>query len=269
MDNHQRELIAFGKGVGFPEMPYEVDLEKITMTFYQVDTKYYDLIARIPEEIFAIASHLVEEAFTRLKGELNPNLVFHLADHIHFALVRQQSYQKIKLPFSFEIEQFYPTETQLGQLALELIKNKLHVTLPESEVTAIAWHFINARNESDPLNEEQQVENLIRKIVTTVETKLAITIDENSINYNRFVLHLRYYLKRLRENDSTKHEPNTFLDGMKKEFPEIYACAITVGHLVEATYHVKTSEEELLYLLIHINRIYQHAILEKTTEEDE
>uniref|UniRef100_UPI00403F3F1A CAT RNA binding domain-containing protein n=1 Tax=Candidatus Enterococcus willemsii TaxID=1857215 RepID=UPI00403F3F1A len=106
VDNHQRELIAFGKGVGFPEMPYEVDLEKITMTFYQVDTKYYDLIARIPEEIFAIASHLVEEAFTRLKGELNPNLVFHLADHIHFALVRQQSYQKIKLPFFLKSSNF-------------------------------------------------------------------------------------------------------------------------------------------------------------------
>ncbi len=262
-DNNQNELIAFGKGIGFPKMPYEVDLEQITMTFYQVDVHYYDLIGKIPEEIFELASYLVTQAMTSLTGEFNPNLVFNLADHIHFAITRQQAYQKIKLPFSFEIEQFYPKETALGRLALQLIKTNLHIVLPESEVTGIAWHFINARNESEQPDQEQQTETFILAIIAVVKNELSIVIDENSINYNRFVLHLRYYLKRLRDDTQSTHESATFLENMRKEYPAVYDCAIHVGQMVEEKYGVKTTDEEILYLMLHINRIYQNSLLQQ------
>ena len=38
IDNNDKELIAFGKGIGFPKMPYEItDLSIIQMTFYRID----------------------------------------------------------------------------------------------------------------------------------------------------------------------------------------------------------------------------------------
>lgn len=36
-DNNDRELIAFGKGIGFPKMPYTIsDMSSIDRTFYCV-----------------------------------------------------------------------------------------------------------------------------------------------------------------------------------------------------------------------------------------
>ena len=41
VDNNKKELIAFGKGIGFPDMPYEIkDLSAISMTFYRMDQSF-------------------------------------------------------------------------------------------------------------------------------------------------------------------------------------------------------------------------------------
>ena len=48
-DGSQRELVAFGKGIGFPPTPYELtDLSKIDRTFYNVNSSYIPLLAEIP-----------------------------------------------------------------------------------------------------------------------------------------------------------------------------------------------------------------------------
>ncbi|MGN0974935.1 MAG: CAT RNA binding domain-containing protein [Gemmiger sp.] len=44
-DRAGRELIVFGKGVGFPTMPYELeDLSRIQRTFYNVQPQYMALL---------------------------------------------------------------------------------------------------------------------------------------------------------------------------------------------------------------------------------
>lgn len=51
-DSNQRELIAFGKGIGFPPTPYELtDLKKIDRTFYNVSEQYISLLNDIPYEV--------------------------------------------------------------------------------------------------------------------------------------------------------------------------------------------------------------------------
>lgn len=38
-DGAGRQLIALGRGIGFGDMPHEVDLDVITRTFYGIDSK--------------------------------------------------------------------------------------------------------------------------------------------------------------------------------------------------------------------------------------
>ena len=82
-----------------------------------------------------------------IASNLNPNLVVSLADHINFAIIRLQKYKKMKMLFSYDVEQLYPKETELGRYAVKLIMEKLHVKLPDSEITNIAMHFVNAEEE--------------------------------------------------------------------------------------------------------------------------
>ena len=49
----------------------------------------------------------------------------------------------------WEIRRFYSREYQIGQYALQMIRERLQVDLPEDEAGFIALHFINAEYGTD------------------------------------------------------------------------------------------------------------------------
>ena len=86
-DARGHELVVFGKGIGFPATPYELDdLSKIQRTFYDVGAKNLALLKDIPEDVFLAAAAIAENAADELDCSLNPNLPFVLADHLAFAI---------------------------------------------------------------------------------------------------------------------------------------------------------------------------------------
>ena len=56
-DSAGKELIVFGRGIGFPAMPYELtDLSKIQRTFYDIKSSYVDMVATLPEDMVLLLS---------------------------------------------------------------------------------------------------------------------------------------------------------------------------------------------------------------------
>ena len=49
-DGAGRQLIALGRGIGFGDMPHEVDLDVVTRTFYGIDSKYLAFIDEVDPE---------------------------------------------------------------------------------------------------------------------------------------------------------------------------------------------------------------------------
>ncbi|SER93711.1 transcriptional antiterminator, BglG family [Gracilibacillus ureilyticus] len=263
-DSNNKELIAFGKGIGFPVIPYNItDLSKISMTFYRIDSRFYTLIEEIPEDILEVAALIADKARVTLKGPLNPNLVIGLSDHINFAIVRMKKYKKMKMLFSYDVEQLYPNETKLGRYAVNLIQRKLYVTLPDSEITNIAMHFVNAQEEKLP-DEGHDVEVLIAKATNEIEQFFSIKINRNDFNYNRFAMHMRYYIKRIRERKQFIDNTTVLVDAMKENIPKVYECAYRIGNLIDESLESKSNDEEIVYLMIHINRM-----IGKTKSENE
>ncbi|GAB6110042.1 PRD domain-containing protein [Fusibacter bizertensis] len=258
-DDNKKELIAFGKGIGFPSMPYHItDLSLISMTFYRMDKSYYKLLEEIPEEVFEVSAMIVKKAQLTLDCKLNPNLLPGLADHINFALIRFKKFKKMKMLFSYDVEQLYPTETALGRYALKLIQKKLFVKLPESEITNIAMHFVNAEEENISEPTEFDVENLIERITNEIESKFEITINRKGFNYNRFVMHLRYFLKRIEEKKQFVDDNGVLFVAMKEERPEIYECAVLISAIIDEKLPAQIIQDEILYLMIHISRILKN-----------
>lgn len=59
VDDHHRELIAVGTGIGFKQCPYEIEnLDTIQRTFYDVDPMYYNLLNEISVEVLEVAAEL-------------------------------------------------------------------------------------------------------------------------------------------------------------------------------------------------------------------
>lgn len=258
-DNNKKELIAFGKGIGFPSMPYQItDLSSITMTFYRMNKSYYKLLEEIPEEVFEVSALIVKKAQITLNCKLNPNLLPGLADHINFALTRVAKFKKMKMLFSYDVEQLYPNETTLGKYAVKLIQKKLLITLPESEITNIAMHFVNAEEENISGTTELNDEILIERITNEIEKKLEVTIDRKGFNYNRFVMHLRYYLKRIEEKKQFMDDNGVLFKAVKEENPKIYECAVGISSIIDEKLHAQATQDETLYLMIHISRILRN-----------
>lgn len=256
IDNNNKELIAFGKGIGFPAMPYQIkDLSTLTMTFYRIDKRFYDLIEDIPEQVLEVTALIVDEARKNSTSLLNPNLLIGLSDHINFAVIRLKKYKKMQMLFSYDVEQLYPKETELGRIAVELIKKKLGIVLPESEITNIAMHLVNAKLEMEPEIEGPDTEAVISEVASKIEDYFQIEVDRKSFNYNRFAMHMRYYLKRMKEQAQFMNDNAGIMQAMKESNPQVYSCALIISEFINETLSATTTNDELLYLMMHIYRI--------------
>lgn len=256
VDNNNHELIAFGKGISFPEIPYELnDLSIIQRTFYGVNESCIDLLKKIPEDILGIAAKIVDLARAKIDIEMNPNIVFTLADHIQFALQRNETYMNTKMPFTHEIEHFYELEMEVAKEAVRYINAKKNVTLPYEEVFGIAFHFINAERIRRDVNQEIDDEKIVEDVTHIIEEELWLQIDKSGFNYSRFVSHIYYLLKRKNTNTQMSTDNLKIFESMKEEFPSIYKCVYTIKIYLSSSLDWDINEEELMYLMLHVNRL--------------
>ena len=88
-----------------------------------------------------------------------------------------------------------------------------------------------------------------------IESNLNITIDVNSFNYHRFITHLYYLIKRTEKKEMIESNNVVLLELLKKEFPHIYKCSLAIKDTLKTAMGESLSDEEILYLMLHINRL--------------
>ncbi|MEE3488503.1 MAG: PRD domain-containing protein [Bulleidia sp.] len=256
IDNNGNELIAFGKGIGFRKMPYEItDLSLVERTFYGVSPEYVGLLTEIPHDVFEVASEITDEASSRIQADLNPNLVFTLADHINFAISRYKQNLNVKPPYIGSLPYLHETEYAIGQDALKLITKKFRIMLPKSEAGSIALHLINAETEVKQNEGNMDEASIIEGCIEVIEKHLNRPIDRAGFNCSRFTTHMQYLLHRIANNEVIGDENAALLAMVKENYPDAYACAGKVKeYLLEHTGN-DLGEDEVLYLALHINRL--------------
>lgn len=261
VDGEDRQLIAYGKGIGFPKTPYEItDLNLIDRTFYDIDHKYFSLIAELPENILDFTAKLIDIARNELDYELNPNLVMTLADHINFLIQRARQKIYVQMPLIYEIEQLYPNEAKLGRYAIKQLERKFALKLNANEASGIAMNFVNARYNSKTKTDigislQMQYEDILEDTIGIVETEVGILIDRSSFNFARYSSHLMYLLQRLGSNSTLNANVDEMYNSLRNEVPKIAKCVELIDNYFSDNFKYHLYDEEKLYLLLHINRI--------------
>lgn len=255
-DKRGREMVVLGKGVGFHTMPCELtDLSVIYRTFYDVDPQYYEMVSSLPEETLMAGADIAEQAEILLEMELNPNLPFTLADHIAFALQREQQGIQLATPLSYDVKHLYPLEYELGLRALETIRLRTGRGLPRAEAVSIALHIVNAELEGSDLHSTLMAVEVLEAVTAVVEQTLHITLDHESYNYARFAMHIQFLVRRLSMGTAMEQGSGGMLTELSAEYPEVYACAYEVAKTIEQKYGWHCSRDEVLYLMLHIYRV--------------
>lgn len=256
------EIVVFGKGVGFHEMPYELEDESVIQrVFRDVDEKCIGGFANIADDVLLVASDIVAMADKALDCALAGNLVVCLADHLQYALERTGDGIAIENPLSHEVAFVYPREVELGRRGIELVSERMGVNLPESEITSIALHLVNA--EVDGMGSSQDMDLVMKSTVIleratqVIEGQLGQQLDRTSYAYVRFAAHLRFLIRRLMRGGCKETENSGLFRQAARDFPDAYRCAAGINEYLKRDYNWSCSDEEMLYLMMHVNRLRQ------------
>jgi beta-glucoside operon transcriptional antiterminator len=257
VDSDGNELVAFGKGIGFPKTPYELnDLSLIERTFYGIEKGNLALLEQIDKKYFDAAARIVDYGSARIEAVLNPNIVFTLADHIAFAIDRTKKGMYVKMPHIGALQARYPAETEIAHQARLFLNKQFGIHLTQDEEASIAMHFINAesyvRNKDDEEIDMIQVTDDITRII---EEYYGITIDRKGFNYSRFVTHLEYLISRKETHAEVLSENEKMFESVRNENSRAYECSTRIAAYVKESMQWQLNNEELLYLMLHINRL--------------
>lgn len=264
IDNSGKELVAFGNGIGFPKTPYNLtNLSKVERTFYGVSPEYMGLLSEIPLSVFSISAQIVDYSTTLITSKMSPNIVFTLSDHINFMIKRYKKHLNVPIPELNNLNYLYPDEFRVGRFGLKLINEELNLHLKKGEIVGIALHFINAEEER-PEKKSVSESQILSDCLDIIEHFYKIHISRNGFNYSRFSTHLQFLMKRLQDGSKLYSKNSELLKPLKSKYPKAYECSLLIEQKLEKSFDTKLSEEEIVYLILHINRL---QVREKNNKE--
>lgn len=259
-DEHGIEHVIMGKGIGFKKSAGEtLDMTKADKVFHLEDANlqqhFNSLSNEVPYPILKITEEFIDISKKKLNQKLNESLHVSLVDHIFHALKRHQNGQSITNSLIWEINRLYPNEFELAKELLDMIEQETEVRLPADEAGFIAMHLINAEM-NEEMNTTVAITKEVSAILKIVKYHLGIEYDEESLNFYRFLTHLKFFVQRITNGTLLDSEDHDLYLLMKKKYPLAYDCANKIAEYVYTTFHLDLTSEEMLYLVIHLKRLY-------------
>ncbi|OON35674.1 transcription antiterminator LicT [Izhakiella australiensis] len=257
-DEHQHEQVVMGRGLAFQKRPGErLDETKIEKVFHlqssALSRRLGELLGQIPLEVMTTCDRIIELARSRL-GNLHESLYITLTDHCNFAIERHSKGVEIKNVLLWEIKRLYPREYAIGLQALEIIAQRLGVQLAEDEAGFIALHLVTGQLNSE-MPEVMHITRVMQEILQLVKYQLQLEYDEESLSYQRFVIHLKFFAQRMLTRTVVADDDVTLHSAVKQYYPRAWRCAENIARHLEQRYQRKLTSEEVMFLALHIERV--------------
>lgn len=262
LDQNQQELVIMGKGIGFQaKAGQNVDESKVEKRFVMDSStemgRFSEMIQSIPLEYLQASMDIIDYAAKVLCRRLSNSIYISLTDHLNFALERFKTGLLFGNPLVQEVRSFYPSEYLIGEYALGLVKRDLGVMLPLDEAASIALHFVNAEYNTD-MSSTIHIATLLRQMVDLIEKEFTYQLDELDIHYSRFITHLKFLASRVVNGQHVHYNEDELTQMVQGLYRKEYEIARKLLFFLEKEYGYKLSEEELVYLTLHIRRIQKN-----------
>ncbi len=251
------EKILIRKGLGFGKKEGDLvgadgPFEKIfTIASSEANSKFNQLITQIDAPLVGICEEIIAMISTETGQPVGDEIHVRFIDHVAFAVYRLKNNDKIENPFMIEIETLYPREVELARRAVAILEKSIGINFPESEVGFIALHVHSLKNQGK-LSNTIKYTYLCNSVMEIIEDELDLEIDRKSIDYARFITHLRFAIERITQNIPIK---NDLLSSIKKLYKVSFKLAKKVAGLITEETNLKVTEAEIGYIAMHIERL--------------
>ena len=111
-------------------------------------------------------------------------------------------------------------------------------------------HIHSARN-GRKLSNTIKYSYLANRIVAHIEKRFNAKINKRSLDYARFLSHIRFTIERILTDTLLK---NDLIDAIKESYPISYEIAEEVSKIIETSLDKKVQEDEIAYIAMHIER---------------
>lgn len=261
-DENHKEIVVMGKGIAFKKDIYdEVDEELITGIYAlkskNQQSKLQQLASEIPYEFFAIASDITMNAKKILESELDEGLLLHLADHLHYSYEKDKKGIKTPNLMLNEIKQFYKKEFEIGTAAVGLVNRKLGTRLGEDEAGFIAFHIVSCESTSGTIDANDLLIKM-QKIIKAFEKYLHVTLDKESYEYSRFIIHLKFFMTKMitstSRNDKSLSDDSLY-QMLVEKYKNINECLDKISAITLLDFNYELTDTDRMYLIIHLARL--------------
>lgn len=259
-DQKRDEFVVMGRGIAFKknagEQVEEHLIEKVFVLKHKdASEKFKLLLEDVPSEYVSLCYDIIEYGKSILEVQLSDYIYVSLTDHMNNAFKMFDEGFKNANPLIWEIKKFYPKEFAVGLKALEFIEDETGKRLSEDEAGNIALHLINAQVNSsyNKVADVAQQTQKIHDILNIIKYSYNTSIDEHSISYERFITHLRFFFQRLNKKEKVELEDDFLWRQVKAKYKKAYGCMLKIEKYLDMV----LSDEEKLYITIHIQRVTQ------------
>jgi len=203
--------------------------------------------------------HYIRQVYDK---ELSDTLYISIIDHISSALTRHGKGIHLKNPMVWDIKKLYAQEYNIGLELLDIIKEEIDIELPIDEAGFLALHIVNAQLESN-MSTVMDITKIIHDVLNIVKYQFKIDFDEDSLNYYRFVTHLKFFAQRLLTKQKTGLESEgneELIELVKEKYSRAYEVTFNIEDYLKMTFGYTMSDDERLYLTIHIARVVKTCL---------
>ncbi|MBK0000046.1 PRD domain-containing protein [Erwinia sp. S43] len=264
-DEHGNEQVVMGRGLAFKKRANdELDPQLVEKTFAlksrELTGRLSELLSEIPIEVVITSECVIALARQQLGTALHEGQVaIALTDHIHFALVRHQQNLPIRNVLQWEIRSLYPKEYGIGLAALDIIEKRLKVRMSDDEAGFIALHLVNAQLDSE-MPAVMHITKFMQEILHIVKYQLQLDYQTDSLSYNRFVTHLKFFSQRMLGKQGVYSDDESLHDVVRDRYPQAYKCVDKIDRHIIKNYQYKLGSEERMFLTIHIERVRKETL---------
>lgn len=259
IDEAGRERVLMGRGLGFGlKHTDEIDPRKVEKTFVLDEgdeaERTRKLLSEVPYPVIEAVTRAVDGAERTLGRALGRGFMIAVVDHIQFVLERLDQGVRIPSTPMPELRVLHPQEFAAASEMASAIASTLARELPPEEAVFLTMHLLNATRD-EPSGTAALLFRRVQHVVVTVENALGVRLDVDSVDYARFVLHVQFLLQRLVSRTMLRSHDTSFFEFAKHSYPASFAIATEVKEYVRAATESELTDEEVLYLIVHIERL--------------
>ncbi|WP_242258654.1 PRD domain-containing protein [Streptococcus thoraltensis] len=261
-DTNNQQAVVMGLRVGFNKKkgdPIAAEsIEKVFLLRNEESKENFLLLLRdTPLDFIKVSYDLIDHLIEEYHYPMQDYIYITLADHIFcsYQALQEGRYQRSQLP---DMSEHYPIEYEMARKALAILKKEISNQFFEDEIDRIALHFLNAKGELINNRKDTDCKKAIMVAVESILTNAGYQRHQRNHNfYDRFMIHLTYLINRMYEGGFSGSTQLDFelVNYIRGRYHRAYILAIEILEQIESALQNKASQDEIIYLTIHLNKL--------------